>query len=539
MRKPLAALLVFLVLLFSAGVLLPASGLLRTGTGKRAAVPTARGYSVRTLDRVVAELRRRAGLEAGPLLDDAAFLRRVYLDLIGRPPTVGEWRRFMAERGQSKRSRVVRELVGSPEFGRRWARFWRDVILYRVIDPDDHVEPAVLEEWLAEELNAGKPWTEIVQQLITARGRCDLDGPANFVLAHMARPTTLAAETARVFLGLNIACAECHDDPSGRWKREEFHGFAAFFARVDERRLDRDPPPDLPPDVAPPTPPFEIVVLDALGKEYAMPDKDDPDKSHPIKRPRLLNGHRLPAGLPDAQRRGLLAQWLTHRKNFWFARAYVNRIWFEFFGSCFSAGPDDIGPGRPLRANRILYGLASAWNRASFSARWVPYVIARSDVYQRRCVDPEHELAFLVGVPRKRLTSYQVRRSLETIFEVRPQAMPSELIEQIERAFGVDPSDSRSVLAPTVDEVLLLLNSPDLERWIEERARALLYTAPGGSGSLEALCRELYVRVLSRLPTEGELEEAVAYLADAPDLGGAVADLLWCLINSDEFLYVP
>ncbi len=174
---------------------------------QRRTAPTARAFSVRRFDAIVRSVRARAGLEAGPRITDEQFIRRAFLDLIGRPPTESEWQRFVADDRPDKRSRLVRELVCSDAFGRRWAYFWRQVMLYRVIDPDDHIEPEVMEQWLADRINSGAAWTEIVRELITARGRSDLDGPANFVLAHMARPTALASETARVFLGLNIACA--------------------------------------------------------------------------------------------------------------------------------------------------------------------------------------------------------------------------------------------------------------------------------------------------------------------------------------------
>ncbi len=522
-----------------ASVTAAAAEYLDTGPGSRRPVPTARGFSVRRFDAVVAQLRQRFGLTPGPAVDDETFVRRVFLDLIGRPPTEEEWHRFMRDSRRDKRARLVRELIGSDEFGYRWAYFWRQVLLFRVTDPDDHVEPPVLEQWLAERINAGAAWTEIVRELVTARGRSDLDGPANFVLAHMARPTALASETARVFLGVNIACAECHDDPAGRWKREDFHGFAAFFARIDERRLDRPPPPDLPPDVAPPPPPFEIVVLDMLGTEYKMPDASDPNRSHVIRRPRLLNGRRVPAGLPDAYRRGLLAEWLTHWKNFWFARAYVNRIWFEFFGDCFGPSPDDIGPGRPLRATRVLYSLASAWHRAEFNARWLPYVLARSDLYGRRCLDPQDELAFLVGVPRRRVDAYQFLHSLATALAVDVRAMPESFRSAAEQAFGIDPSESRRLLPPTLDQVLLLLNDPVVERWLQERARTLAYRAARADKPFEALCTALYVTALSRRPTERERAVTIDYLRSSNDPATAAADVLWALINSDEFLYIP
>lgn len=491
------------------------------------------GYSVRMFDRACADYRRSARLEAGARLDRFRLLRRLYLDLIGRPPKPSEIRACMEKDGFDV-AEQARALVLSPEFALRWGRFWREVMTFRVEDPDDHIEPEVLERWLAREIYSGKSWGDTVTALVTARGRSDLDGPANFVLAHMARPNELASETARVFLGVNISCAECHDDPAGQWKREDFHGFAALFARLDERRLDREPPPDLPPDVAPPPPPFEIVVLDPLGKEYEMPHPDDPKRTIPVRRPRLLNGFRLPPGLTDYDRRAALAAWLTTRKNFWFARAYVNRIAFEVLAAGFSDSPDDIGPGRPLRTTRLLYGLASAWSRSEYDPRWLMYALVRTDIYARRARE-EERLSFLTGVPPRRLNAFQLEGALCVLFGRERTQIPQEVRSAVERLFAIDPSARRADLPPTVDQLLFLLNNPLIERALRETAYELVRMADGP----EQLVHECYLRALSRPPTEDELRAALRALVAArlPEKGAA--DLLWALMNRPEFLYTP
>ncbi len=491
------------------------------------------GYSVSTFNRVVGQYRRQAGLQAGPKLDGYRLLRRLYLDLIGRPPTVAEIEQKVVG-GRVDVPRVARELVESAEFALRWGRFWQEVLTLRVEDQDDHIEPAVLEEWLAEQIGSGKSWGETVTALVTARGRCDLDGPANFILAHMARPTDLANETARVFLGLNISCAECHDHPNGQWKREDFHGFAALFARLDERRLDRDPPPGLPPDVPPPPPPFEIVVLDALGKEYEMPTRDDPKKTIVIRRPKLLNGFRLPPGLRDSDRRAALAAWLTTRKNYWFARAYVNRIAFEMLAAGFSDSPDDIGPGRPLRTARLLYGLASAWSRSGYDPRWLMYLLARTDVYTRAARE-EADLSFLTGVPPRRLNAYQLEGAFAVLMGCGRRELPEELRRSIEQLFRLDPSRRRASLPPTVDQTLFLLNNPYVQECVDRAG----YIISRGVTSPDELVRRCYLVALSRPPSAAELRAGVRFVLEVGSAEQGAVDLLWSLVNHPEFLYTP
>jgi hypothetical protein len=501
--------------------------------------PVVSGYSVAALDRAVQGVRERVGLQPGAILPEELFLRRAFLDTLGRPPRIGEWHRYVGDSSPDKRAVLAAELVLAPEYARHWARFWREVITYRVVDPDDHIEPEVLELWLAEQLHRGASWGEIASALIRAAGRSDTDGAANFILAHMARPAELASETARVFLGINIACAECHDDPNGPWTRRDFHGLAAFFARVEERRIDRQPPKTLSPDASPPPPIFEVIVTDVLQREYTMgSNSEDPASNGPV-RPRWLNGAQLPHGLPDAQRRAALASWVTATTNPWFSRAYVNRIWTCFFGKGFAESPDDLGPGRPVHATTVLYSLASAWTRSGYNHRWLVSTILRSDVYARVAAEMDHPLAALTGVLPRRLTAYQLWNCLCTALDVAEHDIPESVRQVVDRVFGLDPSESRVEVVPSVDQTLFLMNHPTVQTWIRRCAEQLLVERRFGTRRPEDNCEELFVRVLSRRPTAKETQAVAEYVERYPDSVRAWTDVLWAVINSSEFLHVP
>ena len=224
-----------------------------------------------------------------------------------------------------------------------------------------------LEDWLAEQLQANKPWDEIVTGMITATGRNDENGAVAFPLAYEAQPVEMAGEVSRIFLGVQIQCAQCHDHKTDSWKRQQFHEFAAFFAGVRPRQSRQGGPGQLP-----------VFAVVAQGpRRYTMPDKENPAKQIPD-RPALLPGGSkskpepaLPETLAIPERRALAASYVTGQDNPWFARAFVNRIWYALMGEAFYEPIDDIGPERTPKAPEVLEPLAEQWQRGGYDVRWL------------------------------------------------------------------------------------------------------------------------------------------------------------------------
>jgi len=170
----------------------------------------------------------RAGGEPAPPCSDDVFLRRLHLDLVGRQPTSAEIEAFMADTSPGKRGAEVDRLLASPAWSQTWARYFRDVILFRRTDPQSAFMQTPLETFLASRLAADASWGAIARDLITATGAPGDHGETAIVMAQMGETADIAAEVSRIFLGIQLQCAQCHDHFTDRWKREQFHEFAVL-----------------------------------------------------------------------------------------------------------------------------------------------------------------------------------------------------------------------------------------------------------------------------------------------------------------------
>ncbi len=172
-------------------------------------------------------------------------------DLTGTLPTPSEITLFGLDPDPQKRARVIDRLLESEECAQNWARYWRDVIFSRATDPRSRLMIGTFEEWMTEQLHSGATWDQITSELITATGSVREAGETALMFAHQGNAEEIAAEASRIFLGIQIQCANCHDHPTDSWKREQFHQLAAFFPRVRVRVIK---------DTKPRT--FEVVSFD-------------------------------------------------------------------------------------------------------------------------------------------------------------------------------------------------------------------------------------------------------------------------------------
>ncbi len=233
---------------------------------------------------------------------------------------------------------------------------------------------------MAKRFQANTPWDTIVSGMITATGRNDENGAVALSLAHEVRPVEMAGEVSRIFMGVQIQCAQCHDHKTDAWKRLQFHEFAAFFAGMRPKQVmpggNGQPP---------------VIEVVAQGpRRYLMPDKDNPAKQIPIA-PRffLASGKSktqpaLPEALAIPERRALVASYITGQDNPWFARAYINRIWYALMGEAFYEPIDDLGPERTPNAPELIGPLAEQWQKGGYDIRWLFRTILNTQAYQRR-----------------------------------------------------------------------------------------------------------------------------------------------------------
>ena len=450
-------------------------------------------FTSETLDK---GLQVQIGLSASHfarLIGDAAFARRVYLDLNGRPPTQGELDRFVRNADQGKRKKLIDTLLDGDEFSRKWGRFWQTIIFYNSDANKNRVNRKALEDWLAKKFKANAGWDQITAELISATGKEKDNGPDNFNLANGNKPEKLAAETARVFLGISIQCAECHDHPFDRWKRRQFHELAAFFAR---------------------------------GKYY-MKGKKDPTQKTLIKA-RFLLGETPPAYLNADYRRVAVAAYLIYNpKNYWFARAYVNRIWSELLGDGFYS-VDSLGPDSEVVHKIVVNRLAAVFRYRNFDTKWLFRTIMNSNTYQRdiRTIDLQTDL--FTAVRPSRLRSDQVAASVR-------QSLGAKFADKaIAITFKTNPSIPQRDLEGSIQQALLMMNSRVINAGIRSGPLKKQLVRIRDNRKLVAAA---FRQTLARRPTEQEAVRYTSYLRrHSKNRAAAIEDILWVLLNSTEFI---
>ena len=291
----------------------------------------------------------RAIPKLAPRVDDATFLRRVWLDIVGDIPTPEHVTAFLLDPAPDKRERVVRELLDDPQYGQNWARYWRDVILLSPLEDRAAIVANPLVVALTEKFNENEPWDKIAAEFITATGDVAENGATAIHMAQDGRTEETTAEMSRIFLGIQIQCCQCHDHPYDRWKREQFHELAAFFPRIAVRPVQSPTRRTLRSRGRRP-------AGAAAAAECRMPKAAAASRSTSCRTwttpPRPARGcsrsssSRRPScrsARPTPSAAAPLAKWMT--ENPWFATAFVNRMWAELVGEGFYEPIDDIGPG--------------------------------------------------------------------------------------------------------------------------------------------------------------------------------------------------
>lgn len=487
---------------------------------------------------ITAGLRESDAAMCAPV-SDSHFLRRASLDLVGRQPTPEELEAFLADGSADKRSRVVERMLASDEFGRNWAAYWSDTISFHVQPPELtflNYEP--FEKWLAERLNENTSWDRIVTEILTGTGKVADNPAATFVAYHQGDSVQLAAETTRIFLGLQIQCAQCHDHPFDDWQREQFHELAAFFARSRVKMPWNEG--------------AETVVSDKGKGEYVMPDAMDPRKKGTEVVPAFLSIQKIEKGLSDLERRRALARFVVAPENEWFSKAYVNRIWARLMGRGFYEPVDNIGQYQPQLMPEVHAALTESFRDSGYDVKAFFRLVMNTQAYQRGLPQDSGspESPFAAARPTQ-LRGDEVFQSLVTAIglpnvtpppmkataEVRFPPPPKSTREIVSETFGYDPSLRPEAVSRTLSQAMLLMNN--------EQLQAQINADPESGTDLSELLRDeadnraaverLFLMVLARTPSEREMTIALEHIASLDDRGTAFEDLLWSLINSTEF----
>lgn len=486
------------------------------------------------IDERFAVAWKDASIEPPAVVDDATFLKRTHLDLTGAIPSVSQARDFLGYSGDHKREALVDRLLNDPKrpekYAERtaahWATLWR-----RMMVPGNSPEAQLavgLEPWLKEQFSANVPYDEFARKLVTATGDGQAamvvntrlgvrsGGPPLFYQVIGGKPESAASSVTRVFLGVRIGCAECHDHPFANWKQKDFWGMAAFFAGVKNG-----------------------VVGDTVQA-----------KIRPQNSPVEFAAAFLGAGEAKIARgktpRETLADWMVAPENRQFSATAVNRVWMYLVGHGMTESVDDLDKASPAE-RRILDELATLFVDAKYDLRWLMAGICKSRVYQRECValgdtgsDAPPGLRIV-----KTLTPEQVFNSLEQALALpvaradgsaRFNGLRDQLIARLNEAASNNPDEFRA----GIPQALLLMNGRlTTEATDLEQSRTLRGVLDAPFLDTEEKLTTLYLAAFSRPPRADERQFLLKHVrkeAEVDKQKQAYAEVFWGLLNSPEFV---
>jgi hypothetical protein len=461
--------------------------------------------------------------------DDATYLRRVTLDILGVLPTAAEARAFLADKRPDRRARLVDALLERPEYADFWAMKWADLL--RVDRAELGPKQArAYHGWIRKQIAAGTGLDAMARAVITAEGPIAEVPEAGFYRA-MKKPGEMAGTLAQVFLGVRIACAECHHHPFDRWSQDDYHGLAAYFTGLQVTRTGK------------PESPSDAVSVGGVASSR-----------HPRSGTMLMArplGAKSPEPLDPGDRREDLAKWLTGPTNPYFARNIANRMWAHFLGRGVFEPVDDMRATNPPTNPDLLDALAKHLADAKFDQKALIRAIVASRTYQQSTTPNPTNARDSINYSRSALRRLPAEVLLDMVsqatgvpekFSGAPagtravQLWDSRVPHYFLRAFGRPERTTGCACErnpePSVAQVLHLLNAPEIE--------AKLSHAGGTVARLvgkkdEAVVEELYLTFFARFPTDKERAAAMAHLKG----GGreAAEDLAWGMLNSLEFVF--
>ncbi|MCX7419754.1 MAG: DUF1549 and DUF1553 domain-containing protein [Planctomycetia bacterium] len=320
------------------------------------------------IDELVYDRLQKLHLLPSELCDDETFVRRVYLDLAGVPPTVEQYRTFLNDANSKKRDALVDQLLASEEFSQVWTAIWAEWVRlmgggYAPTGTDVKAAEAYY-QWIHEQIKSNRPFNEFVADQVTATGSNLTNGPANLytMLVHNTRftPKEFAANFSQLTMGIQIQCAECHNHPFDRWTMNDYYGFVSFFTGM-KRKLGAEP--------------REMYIFNDRSMAPAKHLVDD----RPV--PATVLGGE--AAVPEmGDKRQALAAWLAAPDNPHFGRNFSNRIWAHFFGRGLVEPVDDMRISNPPTNKPLLDALAKRFAESKFNLRTLVRDICTSRVYQ-------------------------------------------------------------------------------------------------------------------------------------------------------------
>lgn len=480
------------------------------------------------IDQEVNKRITREKAKSSGLCDDSEFIRRAYLDLVGVIPTAANVTEFLESKDANKRAKLIDKLLEDPRFGVYQGEQMAILMVPRESN-NRALSQKPLEKWLAEQFNTNVPMDKMVYDLITVTGEIDKNPAGTYFVAN---PTVdkITDNVSRMFLGIQLQCAQCHNHPFTDWKQTEYWAMAAFFMKTRANGT--------------PQQAAKKGVTLAINETNKAPNKKNGlPESAKIVPAKFLQGEQPKLNASEPYR-PTLAKWMVSADNKFFAKAMVNRFWYQMFGRGIVNPVDDMHDDNAPTHPELLATLTEQFKLHKFDAKYIVRAICNSEVYQRSSVtvadaashDPENYAQREMRV----MNPEQMYDSLTTILGAATGKEPKDKANakkgpQTPRDgfinfFRVDEANPLEY-QNGIPQALRIMNSP-----FTNRSEAIAATVTAGAKTPAEAIEKLYITSLARRPTAAETQRLTTYV-NRPGATARVAygDILWVLLNSTEF----
>lgn len=484
------------------------------------------------IDELVAAKWERLKIQPSGLCTDTEYLRRVYLDLTGLPPTADQVRAFIADTGdtRTKRAAIVDSLIGSPDFVEYWTNKWADLLQVnrKFLGPEGS---KAFRDWIRTEVEANTPYDKFVHKVITADGS-NKENPAAAYYKILREPVDIMENTTHLFLGVRFNCNKCHDHPFEKWTQDQYYQTAAYFARVGLKADPAGGNKKIGGTAVEGAKPFYEVVFEKNDGEVIH------DRTGAVAAPLFPFECDYTTG-ENANRRQQLASWITSPDNKYFAKSYVNRLWGYLLGVGIREPIDDLRAGNPPTNPELLDHLTAEFVNSDFNVRHVLQLICKSRTYQLSLAtnkwneddSTNYSHAIARRLPAEVLYDaiHRVTGSTSKIpgvpdgtrAAVIPDAgvrLPDGFLANLGRPVRESACECERSADLQLGPIMALIGGPTVGAALDDPNNAITKLTSEMTDE-KALINELFMRIFNRPATEGEIaatQESMSHI-DADD----------------------
>ena len=482
------------------------------------------------IDKLVNAKLQKLRITPSGTCTDEAFLRRVFLDVVGTMPTVEDYQKFMANPSPKKREELVDELLTRKEFVELWVLKWAELLQIRSSNQMSYKATLLYYNWLQDRIARNVPVNEWVIELLGASGGTFKNPPTNYY-QNETDILKVTENVAQVFMGMRIQCAQCHNHPFDRWTMDDYYGFAAFFSQIGRKAADD---------------PREVVVFNSGGGDVRHP------VGGRVMAPKFLGG--VAPDLTGKDRRQAMSQWLASAENPYFGTNLANMVWAHFLGKGIVDEVDDVRVSNPASNQELLDELGRKFTEYKYDFKKMVRDICNSRAYQRATTtNPSNELdtrnfshaairrikaeSFLDCITQVTTTQNKFP-GLPTgarAVQIADGTVSNYFLTTFGRATRETVCACEVRLEPTLSQSLHLLNGETTGNRIKQGD--LVGKMLAAKKSPEQILEEVYIRCMARKPTPEETNRIMVLVNAETDKKKALEDAFWAVLNSREFMF--